>query len=66
MLFQNKQTLPCSTVQVLEECGFAVPLEGVRPVTSYVSSTGVAGSMHTMFFMQVDESMRANGGGGLQ
>lgn len=53
-------------MQVLEECGFEVPSEAVKPVTSYVSSTGVAGSLHTMFFMEVDESMRANGGGGLQ
>ena len=53
------------TIQVLEESGFDVPVEAVLPVASYVSSTGISGSKHVMFWVSVDESMRANGGGGL-
>ena len=49
---------------MLEECGFDVPVSAVKPVTSYVSSTGISGSKHSMFFVQVDESMRVTGGGG--
>ena len=50
---------------MLEECGFDVPVTAVKPVTSYVSSTGISGSQHSMFFVEVEESMRATGGGGV-
>ena len=50
--------------QVLEECGFDVPVSAVKPVTSYVSATGISGSKHSMFFVEVDEGMRVTGGGG--
>jgi UDP-sugar diphosphatase len=50
---------------VLEECGFDVPVAAVKRVTSYVSSTGISGSQHSMFVVEVDESMRATGGGGV-
>ncbi len=53
-------------IQVEEECGFVVPVNAVRPVTMYVSAVGISGSRHHMFCVEVDESMRINGGGGVQ
>ena len=53
-------------VQVLEEVGFDVKVEDMKPVTMYVSSTGISGSKHYMFYAAVSESMRSTGGGGLQ
>ncbi len=55
-----------SAVQVLEEVGYDVKVEDMKPVIMYVSSTGISGSKHFMFYTAVDESMRSNGGGGLQ
>ncbi|BDA45428.1 probable uridine diphosphate glucose pyrophosphatase NUDT14 at C-terminar half [Coccomyxa sp. Obi] len=52
--------------EVEEECGFVVPVEAVRPVTMYVSSTGISGAKHHMFCVDVDDSMRTSCGGGLQ
>ncbi|CAL8470972.1 g10514 [Coccomyxa elongata] len=52
--------------EVEEECGFVVPVEAVRPVTMYVSSTGISGAKHHMFCVDVDDSMRTSSGGGLQ
>jgi hypothetical protein len=43
-----------------------VAVQAVQPVVSYQSSMGVSGSRHTMFVVHVDESMRVNGGGGLE
>lgn len=54
------------TLQVLEEVGYDIKVEDMRPVTMYVSATGVSGAKHHMFFAAVSESMRSNGGGGLQ
>lgn len=53
-------------VQVLEEVGYDVKVEDLREVTMYVSAVGISGSKHYMFYTAVDESMRSNGGGGLQ
>ena len=53
-------------LQVLEEVGYDVKVEDMRPVTVYVSSTGISGSKHHMFYAAVSESMRSNGGGGVQ
>ena len=49
---------------MLEEVGYDVKVEDMRPVTVYVSSTGISGSKHHMFYAAVSESMRSNGGGG--
>lgn len=51
--------------EILEECGFDVPLFSVEKVTSYVSAIGISGSRQSLFFAQVDESMRQGLGGGL-
>lgn len=53
-------------MQVLEEVGYDVKVEDMKPVTVYVSSTGISGTKHYMFYTAVSESMRSNGGGGLQ
>lgn len=54
------------TLQVLEEVGYDIKVEDMRPVTMYVSATGVSGAKHHMFYAAVSESTRSNGGGGLQ
>ncbi len=55
-----------AVAQVLEEVGYDVKVENMKPVTMYVSSTGISGSKHFMFYTAVGEGMRSNGGGGLQ
>lgn len=39
--------------EVLEECGYSVPLESIRRVTSYQSNVGTAGSRQFLFFATV-------------
>ena len=52
-------------LQVLEETGFKVSPEDFKQITSYNSSVGISGSLHHMFTCDIDDSMRADGGGGL-
>ena len=51
--------------EILEECGYDVPLEEIKRVTSYYTSVGFSGARQTMFFASIDESMRVGEGGGI-
>ena len=51
--------------EVLEECGFDVPLSKLQKVTSYYTSVGISGAKQTLYFAEIDDSMKINDGGGL-
>ena len=42
--------------EILEECGYKVPLENLHIITEFYSSVGFAGSKQTLFFAILDES----------
>lgn len=50
--------------EILEECGYDVPLDRIYRVTSYLSAIGISGSRQTIFAAEIDESMAAGAGGG--
>jgi UDP-sugar diphosphatase len=39
--------------EVLEECGFAVPLDAIHPLTTWVSNSGISGAQHQLYYAQV-------------
>ncbi|KAG5857704.1 hypothetical protein ANANG_G00022210 [Anguilla anguilla] len=50
--------------EVLEECGYDVPVAKLRRITSYRSGVGVTGARQTMFYVEVsDEDCVGEGGG---
>ena len=51
--------------EIEEECGYAVLLENIERITSFHTSVGFAGSKQTLYFVQVDESMKVSEGGGV-
>jgi len=51
--------------EIEEECGFDVPVERLERITSFHTSVGFAGSRQTMYYVEVDESMRVSEGGGI-
>lgn len=51
--------------EVLEECGYDIPLRSIERVTAFYPSVGVTGAKQTLFYAECDESMRINEGGGL-
>jgi UDP-sugar diphosphatase len=51
--------------EIEEECGFLVPMEHIERVTSFYTSVGFAGSKQTLYYAEVDESMRIGPGGGV-
>ncbi|KAL1254644.1 hypothetical protein QQF64_016873 [Cirrhinus molitorella] len=50
--------------EVLEECGYDVPVTKLRKITSYRSGVGVTGSKQTMFYAEVSDENRVGEGGG--
>lgn len=52
--------------EILEECGYNIPLERLERITSFYTAVGFAGSVQTLYFGCVDESMRMNDGGGVE
>lgn len=51
--------------EILEECGYHVPLDRIEKVTSFYTAVGFAGSVQTLYYARVDETMRVNQGGGV-
>nr|XP_056707735.1 uridine diphosphate glucose pyrophosphatase NUDT14 [Euleptes europaea] len=50
--------------EVLEECGYDVPLASLKRITSYRSGVGVTGSKQTLFYAEVTDEMKSGKGGG--
>ena len=50
--------------EILEECGYDVPLNCIEKITSYYSSVGVSGSYQVLFYAEVTDEMLVSGGGG--
>ena len=51
--------------EIEEECGYAVPLGKVEKITEFYTSVGFAGSKQTLYYAEVDESMKVSEGGGV-
>ncbi len=51
--------------EILEECGYDVPLETIERVTAFHTSVGFAGSRQTLYYAEVDETMHTGEGGGI-
>ena len=52
--------------EIEEECGYKIPLEDVEKITSFYTSVGFAGSKQTLYYAEVDESMKVSDGGGIE
>lgn len=51
--------------EILEECGYDVPLENIEKISAFYTSVGISGTHQTLYYAQVDESMKVNEGGGI-
>jgi UDP-sugar diphosphatase len=51
--------------EIEEECGYRVPLERVEKITAFYTSVGFAGSRQTLYYTEVDDTMKVSEGGGV-
>lgn len=52
--------------EILEECGYDVPVEDLQKVSSFYTSVGISGAKQTLYFAKITEEMKVNEGGGLE
>ena len=65
-IVDKEMTLPqIAQEEVEEECGYAVALDSVEKITTFYTSVGFAGSKQTLYYVEVDESMKVSEGGGV-
>ncbi len=50
--------------QILEECGYDVPLSKVEAVQTCLAAVGISGERMTLFYAEVEDSMKRSGSGG--
>ncbi|CAD5119116.1 DgyrCDS7760 [Dimorphilus gyrociliatus] len=50
--------------EILEECGYDVPIENIEKITKFKSSVGIAGCTQTLFYAEVTDDMKKTEGGG--
>ena len=62
---KDKSLKQITKEEILEECGYDVPLEKIEKITSFYTAVGFAGGEQTLFFAEVDEKMQVNDGGGI-
>ena len=60
----------CSNIQIakeeiLEECGYDVPVQNIEKISSFYTSVGISGTYQTLYFAQIDERMKVSEGGGI-
>ncbi len=51
--------------EVLEECGYNIPTQNLQYVTSFFTSVGISGAKQTLYYGEIDESMKEHDGGGI-
>lgn len=51
--------------EIEEECGYAVATQDIQRITSFHTSVGFAGSKQTLYYAEINESMKVSDGGGI-
>ncbi len=51
--------------EINEECGFDVPVENIRKISSFFTNVGVSGNKQHLFYSEIDENMKCHEGGGI-
>jgi len=52
--------------EIFEECGYDVPVENLEKISAFYTSVGISGTHQTLYYAEIDESMKVNEGGGLE
>ena len=51
--------------EILEECGFDIPVSKIEKITSFFTNVGISGAKQHLFFATIDDSFKVNNGGGI-
>jgi len=51
--------------EILEECGYDVPINSIKKISTYYTSVGISGTQQTLYYGECDDTMKVSEGGGL-
>lgn len=51
--------------EILEECGYHVPIEKIEKISSFYTAVGFAGAHQVLYYAEIQESMQVSEGGGI-
>lgn len=63
---KDKSLIEIAKEEILEETGYDVPLDKLEKISSFYTAVGFAGGRQTLYFVELDESMQVNAGGGIE
>jgi UDP-sugar diphosphatase len=65
LIDKDKTPIEIAKEEILEECGYDVPLNNIQKITEFYSSVGSSGAKQILYYAELDESMKINNGGGI-
>jgi len=65
ILDKDKSLAETAREEILEETGYDVDAESLERVTSFYTAVSFAASVQTIYYVEVDESMKVSEGGGI-
>ncbi|XP_014275129.1 uridine diphosphate glucose pyrophosphatase NUDT14-like [Halyomorpha halys] len=63
---KNKPLEEIAAEEVLEECGYKVSSSKLERIQSLRCSIGISGNIQTLYYVEVDDSMKVSEGGGVE
>jgi UDP-sugar diphosphatase len=65
LIDKEKTPLEIAKEEILEECGYDVPLSNIKKITEFYSSVGSSGSKQIFYYAEITEDMKVSKGGGI-
>jgi UDP-sugar diphosphatase len=62
---KNKSDEEIAAEEVFEECGYNIKPSQLQKISSFYTSVGISGTHQTLYYAQIDDSMKVSEGGGL-
>lgn len=62
---KNASNSQIAKEEILEECGYDVPVENLHKISTFYTSVGISGTQQTLYYAVCNDSMKVNNGGGL-
>jgi len=63
---KNTTNAQIAKEEVLEECGYDVPVENLEKISTFYTSVGISGTHQTLYYAEIDASMQRDEGGGIE
>lgn len=62
---KNLPDIEIAKEEILEECGYDVPIENLQKISTFITNVGVSGATQTLYYATCDDNMKVDEGGGL-